>query len=227
MTPRVRLVADAAEGLRFEHDLFSADGPQVGLWASRARGIVCPRRFERTNGFAAACKALSAKGWTVYLRPTGGGAVPQGAGVVNLVLSYNAPARFTIEDGYRLLIGALQTGLRSTQITLSPGATPGSFCDGDWNLSIGGKKVIGTAQRWRPDASKGPRVLAHALILTKETFQQGTDAVSEYHRHLGLSEVNRAAHTSLAAATDITELPADALYDAAMRASQFHTDKTK
>lgn len=227
MTPRVRLVSDAAEGLRFEHDLFCADGPQVGLWASRASGIVCPRRFERTNGFAAACKALSVQGWPIHLRPTGGGAVPQGAGVVNLALSYNAPARFTIEDGYRLLIGALQEGLRSAQVTLSPGATPGSFCDGDWNLSIGGKKAIGTAQRWRPDASKGPRVLAHALILTEETFQPGTDAVSEFHRHLGLSEIKRAAHTSLAAATDITEFPIDSLYDAAMRACQFHTDKTK
>ena len=227
MTPQVRLAADAAEGLRFEHDLFSADGPQVGLWASVAPGIVCPRRFERTNGFAAACKALSAQGWPVLLRTTEGGAVPQGAGVVNLALSYNAPARFTIEDGYRLLIGALQEGLRSTQITVSPDATPGSFCNGGWNLSIKGKKFIGTTERWRPDASKGPRVLAHALILTEETFQPGTDAVSEFHRNFGLSEINRAAHTSLAAATDITELPADALYDAAMRACQFQTDKTK
>ncbi|MCY4336689.1 MAG: hypothetical protein OXC60_18705 [Litoreibacter sp.] len=146
--------------------------------------------------------------------------------IVNLALSYNAPTRFTMEDGYRLLVGALQEVLRRAPITLNPGATPGGFCDGDWNLSIGGKKVIGIAQFWRPDASKGPRVLAHALILTEETFQPGTDAVSEFHRHLGLSEVKRAAHTSFAAATDISELPADAFYDAAMRARQFQTDKT-
>ena len=226
MIAKLRSVADASEGLRFEAGLFAADGPRVGLWASRAPGIVCPRAFGRRERFASAQESLTAQGWPIYMRPTGGGAVPQGDGIVNLAISYNAPADFTIEDGYRLLIGAIVNGLRSARVHLLPGVTPGSFCDGAWNLSIGGKKVIGTAQRWRPDASKGPRVLAHALILTEEVFQSGTDAVAAFHRHFGLSEVTRAAHTSLAAATDIKELPAGALYDAAMRACQFQMDNT-
>lgn len=224
MTPRVRLVADAAEGLRFEHDLFSADGPQVGLWVSCAPGIVCPRRFERNTGFAAAQKTLSAQGWPVHLRSTGGGAVPQGDGIVNLAICFDSPARFTIEDGYRLLTQAILEGLRSAETELKPGATPGSFCDGAWNLSTGSKKVVGTAQRWRPTAAGGARVLAHAILLTEETFQAGTDAVAEFHRHLGLGAISRAAHTSLATATKLSKLPLAELYVAALKACQFQRD---
>ena len=43
---------------------------------------------------------------------------------------------------------------------------PGSFCDGQYNLVIGGRKITGTAQRWlAPGQDHGGAVLAQAMLL--------------------------------------------------------------
>jgi len=223
VTEKLRLVSDAREGLAFEQSLFDATGPQVGLWATLTPGLVCPRRFQTKPNFDQTSEHLASLGWPVHLRTTGGGTVPQGPGVVNLAMSFNAPPDFALEDGYRTLVAALTKGLSSTKADLLLGDVPGSFCDGKWNLAIDGKKVIGTAQRWRPDKGKGSRVLAHAMILTEDTFQAGTDAVATFHRRLGLTEIRREVHTSLSTATGLTDLPIAELYAAARDACQFES----
>ena len=213
MTTPLRRFGSVSEGLTFEAGLFSAQGPQVGLWTADANALVCPRAYETRNGFAQAASLSSTRGWPVHVRPTGGGTVPQGRGVANLALSFDAPEGFTIEDGYRLLTRIFRAGLRVE--TLDIGNTPGSFCDGDWNLSINGRKLVGTAQRWRPTHHGRPRVLAHAMVLVSGDIASGADSVSAFHRDLGLSPVKADVHTSLCSATHHTDLPAKNLLAAA------------
>lgn len=208
-------VAHAADGLRRETDLFAQHGPQVLLWVARAPGIVCPRTYEHKDGFVAASRACSERGWPVHLRRTGGGAVPQGPGVLNLALAFDAPPGFTIEDGYRNLTQVIREGLGAAGAELRPGATPGSFCDGAWNLSQDGQKIVGTAQRWRSVRGGRQRLLTHALILVDDDFQTGTDAVALFHEVLGLAPVLRDVHTSLKARFDLTEVPLARLHAAA------------
>ena len=213
-----RIVRDAAEGLALEAELFAADGPQVAVWASDAVGLVCPRAYRTRVSFEEACAQSEAAGWPVHLRRTGGGTVPQGPGVDNLALVFDAPKGFTIEDGYKLICGIIQAGFGAAGQALCPGDTPGSFCDGAWNLSVDGQKMVGTAQRWRPVGGGRQRVLAHALILSDDGYVDGSHAVAAFHRTLGLGEVVAHAHTSAAAAFGVQVLPSAALCDAAERA---------
>ncbi len=211
-------VETAAEGLAFEHGLFVSGGQQVGLWSAASRAVVCPRRFEKKAGFDAAALALKGLGYPVHLRPTGGGAVPQGPGSVNIALAFDAPNGFTIEAGYRLLTQIITDGLGPHGSRLKTGDTPGSFCDGAWNLSVDGRKIVGTAQRLRPIGGGRQRVLAHALILADESYMPGADAVATFHECLGLNPIEKSVHTSLSAAFGLGDFPATPLLDTAQHA---------
>lgn len=151
--------------MEYEHALFATSGPQVGQWQSLSRGIVCPRAFKARGAFEPASYASASRGWPVSLRPTGGGAVPQGLGVANLALAFDAPKGLTIEGVYRMLTRIIQDAFGAMGSDLRTGDTPGSFCDGAWNLSVGEQKLVGTAQRWRLVRGGRPRVLAHALSI--------------------------------------------------------------
>ncbi|PLS21198.1 lipoyl protein ligase domain-containing protein [Neptunicoccus cionae] len=187
-------VDSAADGLALEAAAFAADGPVIRLWTPRRRALVCPANLRRSEGFDKARHRSAANGWPVYLRPTGGGAVPQGPGVLNLALAFTADRKFTIEDGYRLITRVICDAIPAGWTT---GATPYSFCDGAWNMSLTDRKVVGTAQRIRPIGGGRRRILAHALILVEGDIPAGAAAVGAFHRDLGLGPVKAEVHTTL------------------------------
>lgn len=205
-----------ADGLALEAEALAASGPVTCLWTARRRAIVCPANLRHKPGFEVAVRASAARGWPVHLRPTGGGAVPQGPGVLNLALAFTAGPDFTIEDGYRLLTGVIRT---AASPDLTPGATPHSFCDGTWNLSIGGQKIVGTAQRLRPVGGGRRRVLAHALILLEGDVAAGAGAIDAFHSDLTLPPIQAAAHTTLATAMGPGAPDAESLARALNRAA--------
>ncbi len=124
--------------------------------------------------------------------------MPQGPGVLNLALAFTAPKAATIEDVYRLLATSICSAAEPFGAKLTPGETSGSFCDGVWNLSHDGRKVVGTAQRWRPLSNGETRVLAHALILIDADSRTAAKAVGDYHREMKFSPISADAHTTLA-----------------------------
>jgi hypothetical protein len=193
-------VASVAEGLALEAEAFAAPGASARLWTSRAPALVCPAAFCQKPGFGDAAARSAKRGRPVHLRPTGGGAVPQGPGVLNLALCFTAAADFSVEAGYRLITGVIRDALAPHGAALAVGATPRSFCDGAWNLSVRGRKVVGAAQRIRPLGGGARRVLAHALILADGDIRPGAEAVNAFHAGLSLPPVAAEAHTTLAAA---------------------------
>ncbi|WJS05682.1 lipoyl protein ligase domain-containing protein [Roseibium aggregatum] len=197
MTGALHILPDAAAGLKQEALLFAAPEPGVLLWTSTSTTIVCPEAYRRRRGFEAAAARSSARGWPVVLRRTGGGAVPQYRGCVNLAMSFTIAADFTIEQGYRFLTQAIRDCVNHENLSLETGATSGSFCDGTWNLSVSGRKIVGTAQRWRSLGDGKVRILAHALILAQGRVEPGADAVAAFHHDLGLAPILAHAHTSL------------------------------
>lgn len=224
MRDTLRQVSDVAAGLDFETRLFAAPDAVAGIWRATSPALVCPRAYARREGFSSAVAASKNRGWPVYQRRTGGGVVPQGVGVANLVLAFNAPLKFTIEDGYRLITEIIRAGLGGHGARLQTGETPGSFCDGAWNLSVGGRKLVGTAQRWRPVRGGRPRVLAHALMLVADNIRPGAEAVAALHADLGLGPIVTKVHTSTEAAFGLTALPTAALIAAAQNALEsIHT----
>ncbi|CAD5366300.1 Lipoate-protein ligase A [Rubrivivax sp. A210] len=135
------------------------------LWRGR-QGLVVPRSYTALPGWVHACQAGAARGWPVQVRGSGGGIVPQGPGVINLSLAWRAGSSTPqgTDAVYAALCQGLAAALARLGIASDTQAVQGSFCDGRYNLAVGGRKLVGTAQAWKR-VEGVPVVLAHALIL--------------------------------------------------------------
>jgi len=155
--------------------LARAEALPAYLWEAPV-SLVVPRSYRRHAALEAARARFAAEGCTVHLRPSGGGLVPQGPGILNLSLAY--PVRGTPGEWsgtiYRHLCDLLREALGTFGVATHWQAVEGSFCDGRFNLAWGegaaARKIAGTAQYWRPlPAEPGlPRrhaVLSHAVLL--------------------------------------------------------------
>ncbi|HTT12057.1 MAG TPA: lipoate--protein ligase [Burkholderiaceae bacterium] len=139
--------------------------PEAHVWTA-PRGLVVPRSYERLAAFAAACAAAREAGWRMQVRCSGGGLVPQGPGVLNVSLVW-CTARGTpggTDEIYGSLCGALAAALAHLGIIASTQRAEGSFCDGRFDLVVGGRKLAGTAQAWRRIEDQRV-VLAHAVLI--------------------------------------------------------------
>ena len=84
-----------------------------------ARPWSARRRFPRRPGFDDAAIRAGLAGWPIITRPTGGGTVPQGPGILNLAMALDIPDGFTIEDGYRLITRVIAEALAPDGLSLS------------------------------------------------------------------------------------------------------------
>ena len=206
MTQPIALTVEA--GLQAEQDLLAtvcAGDQDFGLlfWQPSDRALVMPRRLGRLPGFEAACQASAENGWPVLLRETGGEPVPQSAATVNIALVY-APPRSEgdhgrIETAYRRLCDPICTLLTELGGNASLGEVEGAFCDGRFNVNLDGRKMVGTAQRWRQ--SKGgqrPVGLVHGALLLDDERESMVQAVNRFNEVCGLDQRVRAqSHIAL------------------------------
>lgn len=153
------------------------------LWRG-PEGLVVPRRYTALPGWAAACAALPPG--HVQVRASGGGLVPQGAGLWNLSLVWPAPeATPTGTDAvYAGLCDALAAAFARLGVAASAQPVSGSFCDGRYNLAVAGRKLVGTAQAWKRVAGV-PVVLAHAVIVVTADPAAITARANAFEARLG------------------------------------------
>ncbi|MEI4960509.1 lipoyl protein ligase domain-containing protein [Aeromonas caviae] len=154
--------------------------PRAHLWQA-PQCLIVTRKDTRLPRYQAACEQLAAEGWPVHVRDSGGTAVPHGAGILNLSLML--PRTITdLAHYYRLLGAPLLALLGEYGLEGSYDFVPGSFCDGQYNLVIGGRKVTGTAQRWlAPGQDHQGAVLAQAMLLVAGDVDQGTRMASRFY----------------------------------------------
>ncbi|AUQ68385.1 biotin/lipoate A/B protein ligase family protein [Phaeobacter inhibens] len=156
----------AADGIAREAALLQRGKLALMLWQAAENALVVPVAVARRDGMQRALGEAAERGWPVTVRGSGGGIVPQGSATLNLAMVLPCTAGFTVEDGYRMICGAVTEALTRFDITAETGARPGAFCDGAWNVLAGGRKLAGTAQRWRTPTRERV-VLAHAAILVR------------------------------------------------------------
>ncbi|PSS46867.1 lipoate--protein ligase family protein [Pseudomonas sp. BBP2017] len=178
-------------GLHAEQDLLAAvckGEKDYGLlfWRPSDRALVMPRRMSRLEGFEAACAELAIAGWPVLLRETGGEPVPQSPAVINIALIYVAPRsegdHGRIENAYERLCLPLCDVLREWGGLASVGEIEGAFCDGRYNVNLNGRKLVGTAQRWRQGlGGKRPVVLVHGALLVDNERESMVAAVNRFN----------------------------------------------
>lgn len=196
------------KGLQAEQDLLAsvcAGDADHGLlfWRPNDRALVMPRRMSRLRGFTEASETLADSGWPVLLRETGGEPVPQSSATVNIALVYAQPGtdadRDRIENAYRRLCQPILDLLTQLGGQASLGEVDGAFCDGRFNVNLDGRKMVGTAQRWRQSqGGTRPVVLAHGALLLDNERQQMAAAVNRFNELCELeARVRAQSHIAL------------------------------
>ncbi len=170
--------------------------PHVWLWTN-LQCLVATRRHARNDKFDEAGLKMLELGSPVVVRRSGGTVVPHGPGILNLSL-FHVTNTAKIETGYQPLIELLINALNALGLKANCGSCPGSFCDGTYNLLVGGRKVAGTAAMLKRRGGLS-YWLAHATIMVDADIEQAVGAVAKFEQHLGLrSNYQIERHTSLA-----------------------------
>lgn len=216
-TPVIDICVEA--GLKAEQDLLAsvcAGDDDYGLlfWRPNDHALVMPRRLSRLPGFSKASETLADMGWPVLLRESGGEPVPQSPATVNVALVYVQPKsdldRDRIEKAYMRLCQPMLDVLSELGGAASLGEVEGAFCDGRFNVNLDGRKMVGTAQRWRQSqGGQRPVVLAHGAMLLDNERVGMVNAVNRFNEMCEVKQRCRAeshiALHELFVATDFIE----------------------
>lgn len=174
------------------------------VWRTE-RALIAPRLSTHAPGFERAARKMSARGWPVFIRDTGGDITPQSPGVVNVTSAFVIPRtdETSIRATYEQFCAPLLTFLSGLGFDAYLASVERSFCDGAFNIAIEGKKLAGTAQKWRlvrtADGEPGIAVLAHAAILADADIAESISETNLFYRLCGVDRtIDPARHVSTA-----------------------------
>lgn len=165
-------------------------GATARLWEN-PQCLVVTRKETRFPEFTRASQALAEEGWPVIIRDSGGTTVPHHPGILNfsLIFPQLSAEPFDLDTIYMALCEPLRLALAKLGLNAEYGETPGSYCDGRYNLNVEGLKVTGTAQRLMvsPTHDKGIShgILAQAMLMVDADAQAGTDWVNRFYQLAG------------------------------------------
>jgi octanoyl-[GcvH]:protein N-octanoyltransferase len=169
------------------------------LWQTNEATLVLP---SSTKWPQSDClkKGIQAEGWQLLSRQTGGAPVPQCKGIINLSHLYLWPDTqpYSIKLAYENLCTVLIAFFAKFSLTSETHPTPFSYCDGEYNLNINGKKIVGTALRVINKKEGGRIILAQAFILIDVLLEELIKPVNLCYQLSDRGEsVLASAHTSL------------------------------
>ncbi|WP_077298093.1 lipoate--protein ligase family protein [Virgibacillus pantothenticus] len=90
---------------------------------------------------------LQQAGFHVVIRNSGGLAVALDNGVLNISLIFPDVKKLSIHEGYEAMVSFVQYMLRDLTTKIEAYEIVHSYCPGDYDLSINGKKFAGISQR--------------------------------------------------------------------------------
>jgi octanoyl-[GcvH]:protein N-octanoyltransferase len=126
--------------------------PLVHFWR-HPRAFVLGLRDNRLPQAKEAVRWLEELGYSVAVRNSGGAAVPLDLGVVNVSLIVPKPqGSVDFRKDFEMMYRFLSEGLQRFTSQVEKGEVAGSYCPGDFDLGIGGKKFCGIAQRRHANA---------------------------------------------------------------------------
>lgn len=118
--------------------------PTIHLWVYD-KGLYLGRRDAKLPRLDTALRQFSHEGFSAVLRSSGGACVPLDAGVLNLAFLL-PETHISIDAFFQTVSDMLRVGLAPFG-TLTFGEVSGSYCAGEYDFAIGGKKLGGMAQR--------------------------------------------------------------------------------
>lgn len=145
------LEGDALWPFAFEEVMMPLVGktkePIVHIWRHK-RAFIAGLRDRRLPLAGQALEQLRARGYSAIVRNSGGAAVPLHDGVVNIsVLLPRRAGTLDIYDDFSWMADFIAQILLPLGVSFDRGEVIGSYCPGDYDLSIRGRKFCGIAQR--------------------------------------------------------------------------------
>lgn len=143
---------DPAAGVAQDDIVLTASGqdgrPRLRLWYN-AHCIVLGRGYARRLPRPVS----SVGGLPVLVRASGGEIVLHGPGVLNISLAVPTDLwNGSIEEMFAGLSTGVAYALRADGYAVTVGMVPGSYCPGDYDVSVADRKVMGISQRRTRDA---------------------------------------------------------------------------
>ena len=177
------------------------------LWQAKEATLVLPagKKWLESEELKA---GLLADKWLLQARKTGGAPVPQCPGIINLSHLYlwSNDTPYSITQAYENLCTVLHGFFRQFNLVSQAHATEFSYCDGDYNINVNGKKIVGTAQRVILKKGGGKIVLVQAFILIDVILDEIVKPVNLCYQLSDKTErVQAQVHTTLF--ENITERP--------------------
>ncbi|WP_405106678.1 lipoate--protein ligase family protein [Paenibacillus sp. FSL K6-1217] len=155
--------------------------PVLHLW-SHPGGVALGLRDSRLPRAAEAMQALEQQGIRTAVRHSGGAAVPLDAGVINVSLLLPKPAgKLDFHDDFRLLASviteAVAAGHPQAAAQIRAEEVTGSYCPGDFDLAIGGRKFCGIAQRRQSSA-----YFVHAFVIVSGSGFERGESIRRFYK---------------------------------------------
>lgn len=119
-------------------------GPVIHLWVYD-QALYLGRRDAKLPHLEHALRQFGQRGFGCVLRSSGGACVPLDAGVLNLACLL-PDTSISIDSFFAFVAQLLHVGLQDYG-SLAFGEVAGSYCAGEYDFSIHGKKIGGMAQR--------------------------------------------------------------------------------
>ncbi|WP_027414912.1 lipoate--protein ligase family protein [Aneurinibacillus terranovensis] len=121
-------------------------------WVHQHNVVLGNRDYKLTN-IGDGIRYLAEEGYQAIVRNSGGAAVVLDEGVLNISLVLPAEGIFSeINAGYKAMVELIRLLLEPYHVTVDTGEVHGSYCPGEYDVSIGGRKFGGLAQRRRRGA---------------------------------------------------------------------------
>ncbi|WP_163969463.1 lipoate--protein ligase family protein [Oceanobacillus halotolerans] len=120
--------------------------PAVRLWV-HPKTVVLGIPDARLPYIEEGVTFLKAHGYHVVVRNSGGLAVALDKGVLNISLILPDVKQLSIHESYEAMVRFVQYMLQDITMNIEAYEIVGSYCPGDYDLSIGGKKFAGISQR--------------------------------------------------------------------------------
>ncbi|WP_179031509.1 lipoate--protein ligase family protein [Paenibacillus kribbensis] len=150
--------------------------PVLHLWRHPA-ALVIGHRDRRLPYAPQAMERVRSAGTSVCVRPSGGAAVMLDRGVLNLSLILPNPQRaISLNEDFRLMAGLIADALAPWSAEAQTGEITGSFCPGDYDVSVRGRKFCGIAQRRQAKA-----YIITAFVMIEGSGAERAQAVQQFY----------------------------------------------
>lgn len=157
-------------------------GPAVcHLWR-HPRAFLMGLRDSRLPGAMDAQRWLESLQFATAVRNTGGAAVPLDRGIVNisLILPIRRQGCIHFHNDFEQMYSLIRYALRETGYKVDKGEISGAYCPGDFDLSIGGLKFCGIAQRRQAKA-----YIVQAFVIAEGSGRERSQLVRDFYERAG------------------------------------------